>query len=164
MVAASLLSVTFLGCLSNVTRGSPYDLILDSDQIQGDWTITSQELEYISWDRVGGRQILVRYYDWLNSTLYIEVTVFGILYTAETNYPMHEPPSGTKAEDINIGNVGIYWTSSPDFQYIHFRKGNTLVYSWLHSPGQPELDKKWYADLMNLEASLLAIDQQIIYQ
>lgn len=152
VLAVSLSSIVLLGCLGGTSQGSPYDSILDAQEIPGDWEMTYQETNFITWDRQGGYREIFRSFEWSNSTLEIEIIIYGISSRSERTFPLYEPPSGVVPTSVNVGDEGIYWSLMPDSQYIHFKEGGALAYSSLSNPDHPELDKNWFIDVMRLQA------------
>lgn len=148
VVAVILSSIVFLGCLEGSFLGSPYELILDPEEIPGDWEISQQEIVNITWDRQGGSQSIFRIYELANSTLGIEIIIFGVPDRAERTFPLHEAPIDITPVNIEIGDEGFYWSPTSDLHYVHFIKERILVYSWLSNPDHPELDGDWLIDLM----------------
>jgi hypothetical protein len=152
-VTIIMLSIVLLGCLEGAFLESPYDLILDPEEIPGDWEITQQEIVNITWDRAGGSQSIFRTYEWSNSTLGIEIIIYGVPERAERTFPLHKAPVNITPVEIEIGDEGFYWSITSDSHYVHFIKRGTLVYSWLSNPDHQELDGDWLIDLMRLQES-----------
>jgi hypothetical protein len=155
VVAVILSSIVLLGCLEGAFQRYPYELILDPEEIPGDWEITQQEIVNITWDRAGGSQSIFRTYESSNSTLNIEIVIYGLTDRAERTFPLHEAPAGVTPVEIEIGDEGYYWSPSSDSQNVHFIKDSILVYSWLSNQDHPELDGDWLIDLMRLQESRL---------
>ena len=154
VLTVTLTSILFLGCLGSGTQDSPNDLILGTENISpGDWKIIHDDRYYVNWDRQGGYWYITRTFEWSDSTLGIEIIIYGIPERAEKTFPIHGPSHGIMPVEIQIGDEGVYWISSSDFQYVHYRKDGALVYSWLDNPDHQELDMDWFISLMRLQAS-----------
>ena len=107
IVAVILPSIVLLGCLEGAFLISPYKLILDPEEMQGDWEITQQEVVNITWDRAGGSQNIFRTYEWSNSTLWIEIIIYGVPERAERTFPLHEASANITPVEIEIGDEGF---------------------------------------------------------
>lgn len=127
----------------------PYEKMLEAEQIEGDWTLFDQREQLNTWDRQGGYQEVTRAYAWSEARLFIEVMEYFADDRAERLFPVHGP-SQDEPMTVPLGDDGIYWTSG-DIQYVHFRQGNYLVYSWMMDGGNEYLDFDWFMEVMELQ-------------
>ncbi len=143
-----MISVSLLGCLG---RGEvlPSDIMLDSNEIPGDWEITNENFVNRTWDRQGGYRNMVRTFEWKGAVMTIQIEVYGFPSRAEDSFPTVEPPAGTVPSEVQLGEEGLYWSSMPDEHAFHFRDGGVVVYSKLSNSDQARLGIGLFFDIMN---------------
>lgn len=147
VVMVVALSSLFLGCLTWTPPILPVDLMPHPDEIPGDWEVTDEEFLNRTWDRRGGTRMMAGTFELSGSALEIEIISYGLVSTAERDFPIHQPPAGASTVEIEIGDEALFWSLSPDSHFVHFRKGGIVVHSSLSSDS-PDLDGDWLIELM----------------